>query len=57
MPEIFPIAGATTIERVNENAGAAELTKEEITGTQGILDSCEVGGDRYHAVEMTMVNG
>lgn len=57
MPEIFPIAGATTIERVNENAGAAELTKEEITGTHGILDSCEVGGDRYHAVEMTMVNG
>ena len=57
MPEIIPIPGATMAERVKENAGAVELTDEEMKEIKGILDSCEVIGDRYHAMGMKMVNG
>ena len=57
MPEIIPIPGATTVERVKENAGAVELTDEEMEEIKGILDSCKVIGDRYHAMGMKMVNG
>ena len=52
MPEIIPIPGATTAERVKENAGAVELTDEEMREIKKILDSCEVIGDRYHAMGM-----
>ena len=57
MPEIIPIPGATTAERVKENAGAVELTDEEMKEIKEILDSCEIIGDRYHATGMKMVNG
>ena len=57
MPEIFPIPGATTVERVEENATQVELTEEEMREIEGILERCEVVGDRYHATGMKSVNG
>ena len=56
MPEIVPIPGATTAERVKENAGAVELTDEEMKEIKEILDSCKVMRNRYHAVGMKMVS-
>lgn len=56
MPKIFPIPGATTAERVVENASAVELSDEEMWDIKGILDGCKVVGDRYHALGMTMVD-
>ena len=57
MPQIIPIPGATTSERVAENGGAVELSDAEMEEIKRILDSCEVIGDRYHAMGMTMING
>ena len=57
MPEIIPIPGTTTVERVEENAIEVELSEKEMDEMDGILARCEVAGDRYHAVGMRMVNG
>lgn len=57
MPEIIPIPGATTAERVKENAAAVELTDAEMKDIQGILNNFEVVGDRYPAMRMKFVNG
>lgn len=55
MLAVIPILGATTAERVRQNAGAVESTSEEITVIEGILRGFDVIGDRYHPVGMTMV--
>ena len=52
MPEIIPIPGATTVERVEENTAAIELTDGEMEEIQGILNTFEVAGERYHAMGM-----
>jgi len=57
MPEIIPIPGATTVERVRENSTEVELTDEEMKEIDSILARCEVVGDRYHAFGMKLVNG
>ena len=59
MPRIIPIPGATTVERVTENAKAAdiELSKDELMRIDQILATCEVQGDRYHAAGMKLING
>lgn len=57
MPTIIPIPGATTAERVKENAGAVKLTKEELGEIDAILKSHEVAGDRYPPMFMKYVNG
>ena len=56
MPRIIPIPGATTPDRVKENAVEVELTGEEMNEINGMLASCKVVGDRYHPVGMTMTN-
>ena len=56
-PAFIPTTGATTAERVRENAGAVESTGEEMKVVEGILRGCEVIGDRYHPVGMKIVNG
>ena len=48
MPKIVPIPGATTAEKVKENAVEIELTEEEMKDIDDILASCEIVGDRYH---------
>ncbi len=57
MPAIIPIPGSTTPERVMENAGAVELTDQEMKEIERIQNSHQIVGDRYHAAGMTMVNG
>ena len=57
MPTIIPIPGSTTPERIVENAGAVELSDQEMKGIEGILNSHQIIGDRYHAAGMKMVNG
>jgi pyridoxine 4-dehydrogenase len=57
MPEIIPIPGATTAEHVKENSVEIELTAEELAEIDEILATCEVIGDRYHAVGMKLANG
>lgn len=49
MPTIIPIPGATTADRVNENSKMVELTDEEMTVVDEILDKMEVKGTRYPA--------
>ena len=57
MPRIIPIPGATTVERVKENAVEIELTEEELKGIDTILASFEVVGDRYPAMHTALLNG
>lgn len=57
MPEIIPIPGATTVDRVLENSVELNLTKEEMKEIDSILARFEVSGDRYHANGMKYVNG
>jgi pyridoxine 4-dehydrogenase len=57
MTEIIPIPGATTEERVKENAVEVELAEEEMKEIDDILATCEVIGDRYHPFGMKLANG
>ncbi|KAI1119660.1 pyridoxal reductase [Nemania sp. NC0429] len=47
MPTIIPIPGATTAERVRENAEIVELTDEEMAAIDKILDGFKPLGRRY----------
>lgn len=57
MPKIIPIPGATTAERVKENAVEVQLNEVEIKDIDTILASCTVVGDRYHPDGMKTVDG
>lgn len=57
VPTIIPIPGATTVDRVKENAIAVELSAEEMREIEEILDKSEVAGDRYHSFGMKLANG
>jgi len=46
-PEIIPIPGATTEERVLENAKEVTLSNDDIAEIDSILKKFEVKGDRY----------
>lgn len=47
MPEIIPIPGVTTVERVNENAVFVELTDQEMDEIDATLAKFDVKGARY----------
>jgi len=47
MPEIIPIPGATTVERVKENVVEVEVTESEVKDIDDILAKFDVAGDRY----------
>lgn len=47
MPTIIPIPGATTAERVRENANIVELTDAEMAAIDKILDDFKPLGRRY----------
>ncbi|KAI8950988.1 aldo/keto reductase [Xylaria longipes] len=47
MPTIIPIPGATTAERVRENAKVVELTDEDMAAIDKILDGFKPIGRRY----------
>ena len=57
MPQIFPIPGASSVERVRENSVEIELTQQEMEEIDSILDKFEVVGDRYHEHGMKMIDG
>lgn len=57
MPVIIPVPGATTAEKVKENAVVVELSEEEMEEIGEVLKSCVVVGDRYHEFGMKLVNG
>lgn len=59
MPRIIPIPGATTVAHGIENgkAGEIELNEEEMVEIDRVLATCEVAGDRYHALGMRNLNG
>ena len=52
-PEIIPIPGSATVERVNENATYVPVSKEDLAEIESILQSFKVAGGRYggHAAE------
>jgi pyridoxine 4-dehydrogenase len=49
MPKIIPIPGASSPERVRENAVEIELTEEDMAKLDGILSKFRPMGTRYHA--------
>ena len=57
MPTIIPIPGASSAERVKENAVEVKLSEEEMGDIDTVLARCEVVGDRYFAAQMRFVNG
>jgi pyridoxine 4-dehydrogenase len=56
MPEVIPVLGATTVERVMENLVEVDFTEDEMKDIDSVLVSCEVIGDRYHSFGMKLVN-
>ena len=57
MPQVIPIPGATTAEKVRENGVEVELTEEDLREIERILEEFQVVGDRYHSFGMKLVNG
>ncbi|KAF2794411.1 Aldo/keto reductase [Melanomma pulvis-pyrius CBS 109.77] len=54
MPEIIPIPGATTSERITENMTPAELNEEEMATIAAILKNFVPVGARYPAALMAL---
>lgn len=47
LPEILPIPGATTEERVQENCAPAKLSEDDLAAIEDILKRFPVQGHRY----------
>jgi pyridoxine 4-dehydrogenase len=54
---IIPIPGATTAERVRENAKHVTLTKEDLAAIGELLSKVEVVGGRYNVEGSKLLNG
>lgn len=57
MPEIYPIPGSSTAQRVKEDLVQIFLSDEEMKEINKILVSCEVIGDKDYPMGMRLVNG
>ncbi|KAF2463198.1 Aldo/keto reductase [Lindgomyces ingoldianus] len=57
LPEILPIPGATTAERIEENMKPAQLSEEDMDVMNDILKRFRPIGDRYHPAAMAAVEG
>jgi pyridoxine 4-dehydrogenase len=57
MPEIYPIPGAVSVERIKENSVEVELSEEDMKDIDSILASFKIVGDRYQAPAMAHLNG
>ncbi|KAF2690989.1 Aldo/keto reductase [Lentithecium fluviatile CBS 122367] len=51
-PEMLPIPGATTVDRITENMKPAQLSEEDMAALSEILQKFPVQGARYHAEGM-----
>lgn len=56
-PVIIPIPGATTVERVKENAKEVALSDSDISEISSILKSFNVVGGRYGGPAAAHMNG
>lgn len=56
MPKIIPIPGASTAERVRENAVEFELTEEDMTEINRIIKEFPPTGPRYDEHGMKLVD-
>lgn len=56
-PEIIPIPGSATVERVNENAKYFPLSKEDLAEIESILQSFKVVGGRYGGLAAEFMHG
>jgi pyridoxine 4-dehydrogenase len=57
LPQILPIPGSSTEDRVKENAKEVDLSEEEIAEIDGILAKFTTKGDRYGAAFAHLMNG
>ncbi|KAG6856538.1 hypothetical protein H0H87_003357, partial [Tephrocybe sp. NHM501043] len=57
-PNFIPIPGIRTVERVEENAGGAEikLTPEDVKAIRIVMEAAEVAGERYPKERMPEVS-
>ena len=56
MPRIIPIPGASSPERLRENATVVDLAEEDMAEIERILASFPVAGDRYHKHGMALLD-
>lgn len=56
-PEIFPIPGSATVERVNENVKYVPLSKEDLAEIDSVLQSFDVAGGRYGGHAAAFIEG
>ncbi|TAQ88546.1 hypothetical protein B7494_g3160 [Chlorociboria aeruginascens] len=56
-PEIVPIPGATTDDRIIENSKDVILSKDEVAEIDSILSRFETAGDRYPAAQSRLLEG
>lgn len=56
-PQIIPIPGATTAERVEENSQQIEFSEDELKEIKSILDKCQIVGGRYAADHSKYLEG
>lgn len=56
-PEIIPIPGATTPERIRENAKDISLSSSEVEAIDSILKSFTVQGGRYGGHQAAWIEG
>jgi pyridoxine 4-dehydrogenase len=56
-PEIIPIPGATTEDRISENTKNVTLTADEAAEIDKILASVPIEGDRYGGHAAALMNG
>jgi pyridoxine 4-dehydrogenase len=56
-PEIIPIPGATSVERINENSKDVSLSKDDLAEIESILKSFSVAGGRYGGHQAAHIEG
>lgn len=56
-PEIFPIPGASTVERVEENSKEISFSSEELDEISATLEKCKLVGARYGGFMGEMTEG
>ncbi len=56
MPKIIPIPGASSVERIRENAVEIDLTDEDMAAIDKIVSEFAPVGDRYHHHGMELLD-
>lgn len=55
LPQIVPIPGATTAERIKENMKPAQLSEDDMAALAEILKKFPVQGERYNEAAMQFI--